>query len=273
MPIFFKTKILIEQLITLKSGKLANKLADFLFIIEKSELNNKDEDYIHKISCLIDSYATRYDKVINSYKASMQKEVLDIFSDLSFEINELKGNKNCHNFHFPPQKKEVLANTAENKNNQNLIKDFRDEVVSETIAATIRLIRDTKGDLIQSLFENFDFSIVLKDLNNNILNLNGPAAASMGGTINELKHANIHDIIPKFSKLSHEKDLEVIKNNMPIRNIIQEFIFSNGRVSTIKVDKIPIITTKQEPLILSVFREMPSVANNNNRPTVKMSKD
>ncbi|MGF1544324.1 MAG: ATP-binding protein [Parvularculaceae bacterium] len=99
-------------------------------------------------------------------------------------------------------------------------------------------LRRQKNEL-QLVFNNAPVRIWLKDDKNTILRLNGPAAASMGLTIDEATGADTYDLFPEMAAKYHEDDLSVFASGEERVGIIEEYTPRDGEKGWVSTNKVP----------------------------------
>ena len=244
---FLKDGILVD-----KSFKdLANLVGDLLFSIES--LEDKDSRSLIKLQNLLDLYAEKADYILSDCKEELTSSLQYLLLELRSSIDEIYYKKNSQITPFPTRFIKVISESA--PPNQTNPKSAERIVVSETIANVISLINEDMNDLIQPLFEKCKFQVALKDHCNNILYINTIGAATIGGNIQTFQGRNCYDIFSEFDKKYHEDDLKVIEQNKAMRNVEAETRLKGSNSSIfITVDKIPIRTPENKPLVLGIFR-------------------
>jgi len=233
---------------------LGNSVGDLLFSLESFESNNPKA--LMKLQHLLDFYAKKADLILSNCKEDLTKKLLDLFSQLQINIDEIYNKKHNKIVPFSTKVKSISEGTESGTPNLELVPNKSEEyIISETIANVITLIREDRYDLIQPMFEQFKFCMILKDESNNMLYSNTSAAIAMKGNVTDFQGRNCYEAFPEFAEKYHADDLIAIEQNTPMRNIKEEVKCLNKKhLISVTADKIPIKTVDNKPLILSVFR-------------------
>lgn len=236
---------------------LGNAIGDLLFSIEL--LEHRDSTYYIKIEKLLDSYSEKADLILHSCKEDLINKLLDLLSGLKIGIDGINNQKTGAIISFPEKVKVLPENIQSNKTTLKALENKSEQhIVLETIAKVISIIKEENLYLIQPLFEKFEFPMVLKDNFNNIVCINTLGALAMHGTIQDFQNRNCYELFPKFTKKYHDDDLRAIRQNTPIKNILEKVYVgkTNPIVISLIVDKIPIRTMDNKPLILAAFKKI-----------------
>lgn len=92
----------------------------------------------------------------------------------------------------------------------------------------------------QIIFDSVPAMIFYKDRDNRILDLNAPAAAVMGRSVEELRGKATEDVLPRdIAQALHEDDLQVIRSEKPKLGIIEAHPDGQGKMHWVRTDKVP----------------------------------
>lgn len=235
---------------------LADTIGDLLFSIESCE--DKDAETLGQLQNLLNFYAEKSDLILNNCRADLTDKLLDLFSRLEFHLNGIYTKKIAGIIPFQEKMNVSSSGVKLSESNLRLVTNKTEEdIVSETVANVISLLGEGRHDIMQPLLEKFKFGMWIKDEFNNILYINTPAALVMKGTVQDFQNRNAYDISPSMGKKYHEDDLKVIGQNKPVKNIESQFRLRNkSPFSYAIIDKIPVRTVKNKPLVLGTLRSV-----------------
>lgn len=104
----------------------------------------------------------------------------------------------------------------------------------------------------QILFDTVPAFIWYKDLNDRIVRLNRPAAATIGRPVEEIEGRPVADLYPDAERY-HRDDLEVIQSGRPKMGIIEPLLTGSGERIWLRTDKLPYRNERGEVTGVVVF--------------------